>query len=94
MDLQQNLDLGILMDKKFMAVDYSRQNQRQKKQQNSLGELVCCGNHVFRVINGKRYWISTPPDGYEDKIWHRYWLLLDTMLDAWCYMKKNLLFGV
>jgi len=24
MDLQQNLDLGILMDKKFMSVDYTR----------------------------------------------------------------------
>ena len=48
-----------------MPVDYTRQNQRQKKQQNNLGELVCCGNHVFRVINGKRQWISTPPDDWE-----------------------------
>ena len=65
MDLQQNLDLGILMDKKFMPVDYTRQNQRQKNQQNNSGELVCCGNHVFRVINGQRQWISTPPDDWE-----------------------------
>ena len=74
MDLQQNLDLGILMDKKFMPVDYSRQNQRQKKQQNNLGELVCCGNHVFRVINGQRQWISTPPDDWETidgRVWTR-----------------------
>ena len=71
MDLQQNLDLGILMDKKFMRVDYSRQNQKQKMQQKDSGQIVCCGNHVFRVINGTRYWISTPPDGYEDKIWSR-----------------------
>ena len=72
MDLQQNLDLGILMDKKFMPVDYTRQNQRQKKQQNNLGELVCCGNHVFRVINGQSQWISTPPDDWETidgRIW-------------------------
>ena len=71
MDLQQNLDLGILMDKKFMRVDYTRQSQQQNRQQKDLGQIVCCGNHVFRVINGKRYWISTPPDGDEDKIWHR-----------------------
>ena len=71
MDLQQNLDLGISMEKKFMQVDYMRQNQKQKKQQQDLGQIVCCGNHVFRVINGRRYWISTPPNGYEDKIWTR-----------------------
>ena len=71
MDLQQNLDLGILMEKKFMRVDYTKQNQKQKKQHQDLGQIVCCGNHVFRVINGQRYWISKPPDGYEDKIWSR-----------------------
>ena len=65
MDLQQNLDLGILMDKKFMSVDYTRQNQKHKKKQNDSGEIVCCGNYVFRVINGKRQWISTPPDDWE-----------------------------
>ena len=71
MDLQQNLDLGILMEKKFMRVDYTRQDQTLKKQHQDLGQIVCCGNHVFRVINGQRYWISKPPDGYEDKIWSR-----------------------
>ena len=71
MDLQQNSDLGITMEKKFMQVDYMRQNQRQKTQQQDLGQIVCCGNHDFRVINGRRYWISTPPNGYEDKIWHK-----------------------
>ena len=54
-----------------MQVDYMRQNQKQKKQLQDSGQIVCCGNHVFRVINGTRYWISTPPNGYEDKIWHK-----------------------
>mgnify|MGYP003136453476 FL=1 len=54
-----------------MSVDYMRQNQKQKKQQQDSGQIVCCGNHVFKVINGTRYWISTPPNGYEDKIWHK-----------------------
>jgi len=54
-----------------MQVDYMRQNQKQRTQQQDSGQIVCCGNHVFRVINGKRYWISTPPNGYEDKIWHK-----------------------
>ena len=71
MDLQQNLDPGISMEKKFMSVDYMKQNLKQNRQQKDLGQLVCCGNHVFRVINGKRHWISTPPNGYEDKIWTR-----------------------
>ena len=71
MDLQQNLDLGILMEKKFMRVNYTKQNQKQKRQQQDLGQIVCCGNLVFRVINGQRHWISTPPDGYEEKIWSR-----------------------
>ena len=71
MDLQQNLDLGITMDRKFMRVDYTRQNQNQKMQLKDSGQIVCCGINVFRVINGTRYWISTPPNGYEDKIWHK-----------------------
>ena len=71
MDLQQNLDLGISMEKKFMSVDYMRQNQKQKKKQQNSEQIVCCGVHVFKVINGTRYWISTPPDGYEDKIWSK-----------------------
>ena len=65
MDLQQNLDLGILMEKKFMRVNYTKQNQKEKQQQNNLGEIVCCGNHVFRVINGQWQWITTPPDDWE-----------------------------
>ena len=65
MDLQQNLDLGILMDKKFMRINYTKQNPKQNRQQNNLGEIVCCGNHVFRVINGQRQWITTPPDDWE-----------------------------
>ena len=74
MDLQQNLDLGILMDKKFMRVNYTKQNPKQNRQQNKLREIVCCGNHVFRVINGKRQWISTPPDDWETidrRVWTR-----------------------
>ena len=74
MDLQQNLDLGILMDKKFMRVDYTRQSQQQNRQQNNLGEIVCCGNHVFRVINGQGQWITTPPDDWETidgRVWTR-----------------------
>ena len=70
MDLQQNLDLGIMMDRKFMPVDYTKQNLKQKMQLKNSGQIVCCGIHVFRVINGTRYWISTPPNGYEDRIWH------------------------
>ena len=72
MDLQQNLDLGILMDKKFMRVNYTKQNPKQNRQQNNLGEIVCCGNHVFRVIIGQRQWITTPPDDWETidgRIW-------------------------
>ena len=70
MDLQQNLDLGIMMDRKFMRVDYTKQNLKQKMQLKDSGQIVCCGIHVFRVINGTRYWSSTPPNGYEDRIWH------------------------
>ena len=72
MDLQQNLDLGIMMDRKFTRVDYTRQNQKQKMQLKDSGQIVCCGIHVFRVINGTRYWISTPPDDWETidgRIW-------------------------
>ena len=65
MDLQQNLDPGISMEKKFMSVDYMKQNLKQNRQQKDLGQIICCGNHVFRVINGTRYWLSPPPDDYE-----------------------------
>ena len=37
----------------------------KKQQQSKSGEIVCCGNHVFRVINGQRQWITTPPDDWE-----------------------------
>ena len=48
-----------------MRVNYTKQNPKQNRQQNNLGEIVCCGNHVFRVINGQRQWITTPPDDWE-----------------------------
>ena len=60
-----------MMEKLSISETFTRQDQKQKKKQKKLGEIVCCGNHVFRVINGERYWISTPPDGYEDRIWHK-----------------------
>ena len=37
----------------------------KEKQKLQLGEIVCCGNHVFRVINGERHWISEPPKDWE-----------------------------
>ena len=47
MDLQQNLDLGISMEKKFMSVDYMRQNQKQKKQQEEkLMKLIDAANQA------------------------------------------------
>ena len=72
MDLQQNLDLGILMDKKFIVGKLYETESEGKQQQNNSGEIVCCGNHVFRVINGQRQWITTPPDDWETidgRIW-------------------------
>ena len=48
-----------------MRVNYTKQNPKQNRQQNKLGEIVCCGNHVFRVINGQRQWITSPPDDWE-----------------------------
>ena len=38
---------------------------KEQKKELLQGEIVCCGNHVFRVINGQRYWISEPPDDWE-----------------------------
>jgi len=38
------------------------------------GEIVCCGNHVFRVINGQRHWISEPPKDWETidgRVWDK-----------------------
>ena len=46
---------------------------KEQKKELLQGEIVCCGNHVFRVINGKRHWISTPPDDWETidgRKWH------------------------
>jgi|TARA_A100000171_G_C2101148_1_gene129750 hypothetical protein len=60
-----------MMEKLSISEIFTKQNQKQKKQQKNSGQIVCCGTHVFRVINGTRYWISTPPNGYEDKIWHK-----------------------
>ena len=54
-----------MMEKLSISELYLRQDQKQKKKQKKLGEIVCCGNHVFRVINGERHWISEPPDDWE-----------------------------
>ena len=58
-----------MMEKKFISAKYITPDQKQGRKQNNLGEIICCGNHVFRVINGKRHWISRPPNGYEGKNW-------------------------
>ena len=71
MVLQTNTELGIMTEKLSISAEHLRHDQKQKKKQEELGQIVCCGNHVFRVINGQRHWISTPPDGYEDRIWNR-----------------------
>ena len=60
-----------MMEKLSFSETFTKQNQRQNKMEKDLGEIVCCGNHVFRVINGERHWISRPPNGYEGKIWHK-----------------------
>ena len=71
MFLQTNTELGIMTEKLSISAEHLRHDQKQKKKQEELGQIVCCGNHVFRVINGQRHWISTPPDGYEDRIWNK-----------------------
>ena len=58
-----------MMEKLSISETFTKQNQRQNKTEKDLGEIVCCGNHVFRVINGTRHWISRPPNGYEGKNW-------------------------
>ena len=60
-----------MMEKLSISETFTKQNQRQNRTEKDLGKIVCCGNHVFRVINGERHWISTPPNGYEDKIWRK-----------------------
>ena len=58
-----------MMEKMSISETFTKQNQRQNRTEKDLGEIVCCGNHVFRVINGTRHWISRPPNGYEGKNW-------------------------
>ena len=58
-----------MMEKLSISETFTKQNQRQNRTEKDLGEIVCCGNHVFRVINGTRHWISRPPNGYEGKNW-------------------------
>ena len=58
-----------MMEKLSISETFTRQDLKQNKKQKNLGEIVCCGNHVFRVINGTRHWISRPPNGYEGKNW-------------------------
>ena len=60
-----------MMEKMSISATFTRHDQKQQKKQKDSGEIVCCGNHVFRVINGQRQWVSIPPNGYEDKIWHK-----------------------
>ena len=58
-----------MMEKMSISATFTRHDQKQQKRQKNSGEIVCCGSHVFRVINGERHWISTPPNGYEGKNW-------------------------
>ena len=58
-----------MMEKLSISETFTRQDLKQNKKQKNSGEIVCCGNHVFRVINGTRHWISRPPNGYEGKNW-------------------------
>ena len=63
-----------MTEKLSISAEHLRHDQKRKQQQKNLGEIVCCGNHVFRVINGQRQWISTPPDDWETidgRVWTR-----------------------
>ena len=71
MVLHINLKGGFMTEKLSISAEHLRHDQKQRQQQKNLGQIVCCGNYVFRVINGRRDWLSTPPNGYEDKIWHK-----------------------
>ena len=53
------------MEKLSLGEVITNLDQKQKKQQKELGTIVCCRNHVFRVINGQRHWISEPPSDWE-----------------------------
>ena len=65
MVLQQNLKVGFMTEKLSISAEHLRHDQKHRQQQKNLGEIVCCGNHVFRVINGERHWISEPPKDWE-----------------------------
>jgi len=54
-----------MTEKLSISAEHLRHDQRHKLKQKESGEIICCGNHVFRVINGRRYWLSPPPDDYE-----------------------------
>jgi len=54
-----------MTEKLSISAEHMRHDQKHRQQQKDLGQIVCCGNHVFRVINGTRYWLSPPPDDYE-----------------------------
>ena len=65
MVLHINLKVGSMTEKLSISAEHLRHDQKHRQQQKNLGQIVCCGNHVFRVINGTRYWLSPPPDDYE-----------------------------
>ncbi len=69
MVLHTNLKVGFMTEKLSISAEHLRQDQKHRQQQRNSGQIVCCGNHVFRVINGTRHWISRPPNGYEGKNW-------------------------
>ena len=61
------------MEKLSLGETILNLNQKQKKKQKELGTIVCCGNYVFRVINGQRHWISEPPKDWETidgRVWN------------------------
>ena len=53
------------MEKLSLGETIMNLNLKQRKLQRELGTIVCGGNHVFRVINGQRHWISEPPKDWE-----------------------------
>ena len=65
MVLHINLKVGFMTEKLSISAEHLKQDQKRRQQQKNLGEIICCGNHVFRVINGQRQWITTPPDDWE-----------------------------
>ena len=65
MVLHINLKVGFMTEKLSITAKHLRHDQKHRQQQRDLGQIVCCGNYVFRVINGTRYWLSPPPDDYE-----------------------------